>query len=233
VTVKTVVVVPTYNEKENLRTFVPTFFKEFSGLDLLVVDDNSPDGTAQLVRDFKAIFPQISLLVRQQKQGLGPAYEDGFKAAIRQGYDLIVQMDADFSHSFSDLRRILNSVTGNDFVVGARWIKDGKVANWSWWRRLLSYGGNKYVQLIMGSRVHDWTGGFNAWRRHVLLDVIQKPLSAQGYCFQVELKWRALRLNFRPVEVPIVFEERRAGQSKMSLRIIIEALLRVWVIRFR
>src|SRR5690606_5656609 len=153
----------------------------------------------------------IELIVRERKEGLGPAYVQGFHRALDSGFDLIVQMDADFSHRFEDLKRILASMQSVDFAVGSRWIPGGRVKNWSWWRRLLSFGGERYVQMIMGTRLHDWTGGFNAWKSRVLRETLVSPLSAQGYCFQVELKWRALRLNFNPVEVPIVFEERLAG----------------------
>lgn len=226
------VVVPTYNEVENIEEFLRGLLRQISDIEVLVVDDSSPDGTAEKVRSVQADDVRIHLLLRKAKEGLGPAYVEGMKWALDQGYELIIQMDADFSHRVVDLVRMRESLSHADFVVGARWVPGGGIKNWSWYRRMLSVLANIYVQFLLGSRLHDWTGGFNIWRRKVLESIDLDRLEATGYCFQVELKYRAVLQHFRPIEVPILFEERRHGESKMSIRIITEALFKIWFMRY-
>lgn len=228
---QSLVVLPTYNEKDNIKSFILELLSTNPDINILVVDDSSPDGTADIVKALES-DPRVNLLLREKKEGLGRAYVAGMKWALDNNFDYIIQMDADYSHRFLDLIRMRESVGHCDFVVGARWIPGGGIENWSWHRRLLSIMANIYVQVLLGHRLHDWTGGFNIWRRNVLEAIQLESLEAHGYCFQVELKYQALQLKFRPLEVPIVFEERRFGVSKMSFPIIIEALFKVWFMRF-
>ncbi|OFZ12782.1 MAG: dolichyl-phosphate beta-D-mannosyltransferase [Bdellovibrionales bacterium RBG_16_40_8] len=229
---KVLVIVPTYNERGNILSIVPELIEHIKGVHILVVDDNSPDKTASAVRDLQTNFSQVHLLERLQKEGLGRAYVDGFYWAIKNNYDIIVQMDADHSHRVQDLKKMLGELTANiDFVIGSRWVTGGLIRNWDRLRWILSRFGNIYAQCILGGKIADWTGGFNIWRAKILQKIDLQTLEAQGYAFQIEMKYRALRLNFCGIEVPIVFEERRLGQSKMSLAIISEALIRVWYLK--
>jgi dolichol-phosphate mannosyltransferase len=226
---RVLVVIPTYNERGNILSLLPDILQGVPDVHILVVDDNSPDGTAQVVRDWQRSHSQIHLLERTIKEGLGRAYVAGFQWGLEQGYDVIGQMDADYSHRIIDLQRLINAFTENlQFVVGSRWMREGKIKNWDWNRRLLSWGGNFYARCILGGNISDWTGGFNLWRADVLRKIDLPSLEAQGYAFQIEMKYRALRLNFLGIEVPIIFEERRLGHSKMSPQIIFEALTQVW-----
>ncbi len=213
---------------------IPEILRCVPTAEVLVVDDGSPDGTAQAVQEMAEMFPGVHLLKRSSKEGLGRAYVAGFQWALEKGFDWIVQMDADHSHRPQDLQSLLAEIArGRDFVVGSRWIHRGRIANWSWWRWLLSAAGNFYARMLLGWGLHDWTGGFNVWSAKVLRGVELPALMAQGYAFQIELKYRALRLNFKGFEVPILFEERKLGQSKMSSFIIVEALKHVWRLRFK
>lgn len=229
---KFLIVLPTYNERGNVEVLVPEIFREFIDVHVLVVDDNSPDQTAKCVREMQSQYKQLHLLERDTKEGLGRAYVAGFKWALENKFDVIAQMDADFSHRLVDLKKMIETLSPTvNFVVGSRWVGGGGVRNWSWWRWLLSKGGNKYVQIILGMRIKDWTGGLNLWRASVLEKLEMGTLESQGYAFQIEMKFRALRLNFFGREVPIIFEERRQGHSKMSLTIILEAFTRVWKLK--
>jgi dolichol-phosphate mannosyltransferase len=234
-----IVVIPTYNEIDNIRDLVPAVLRLESDLHVLIVDDASPDGTGTWVKFRSISEDRLHLLERVKKEGLGPAYEAGFSWALDNGFAIIGQMDADFSHRVGDLRCLLSALGlpeaagAVDFVIGSRWVPGGRIKNWAWWRWLLSFFGNAYIRLILGSKIRDWTGGFNVWRSKVLRRVLCEPLTAQGYCFQAELKARALRLNFQGQEVPILFEERRMGLSKMSWAIFVEALVKIWQIRKR
>lgn len=225
------VVIPTYNEHENIIPLVKELLRRYSEIDILVVDDNSPDGTAQAVRNNFDAEKRVHLVVRDKKEGLGRAYAAGFDWALARDYKFIVQMDADFSHRPEDLAGLIEKMDFFDVVVGSRRIAGGGVRNWEWYRRFLSWGGSLYSQMALGYELRDWTGGFNGWSRRALSGVDYKTCHAQGYSFQIEMKLRALRLNFSTVEVPIIFEERRKGQSKFSLAIIIEAIQLVWQLR--
>ncbi|MFZ4404503.1 MAG: polyprenol monophosphomannose synthase [Pseudobdellovibrionaceae bacterium] len=237
---KTLVVVPTYNEKDNIQVLVPELLQRFnSEVHVLVVDDNSPDGTGDIVRRLQqdllsqpANSERLHLLSRAGKQGLGKAYLAGFQWGLEKNYDAIVEMDADFSHRPQDLSTILQDLVTADFVVGSRYVAGGQTVNWGLFRKIISKGGSLYSRWILGYPVKDWTGGFNAWKSQVLRAIDLSSVRSEGYSFQIELKYKALRKGFRGVESAIVFEDRRVGQSKMSLKIVLEAFYRVWLIRF-
>lgn len=229
---KTLVVIPTYNESENIQAIVPAIMKQNLGVDILVVDDNSPDGTGNIVRDMQNRNSQLHLLSRPGKQGLGKAYIAGFRWGLDKGYDAIVEMDADFSHRPEDLGPLLKTLETNDFAVGSRYVPGGRTVNWGLLRKIISRGGGIYSRLILGFPLNDWTGGFNAWKKEVLHGIDLSSVQSNGYSFQIELKYKALNKGFKGAESPIVFEDRRVGQSKMSLKIVLEAFYRVWLIRF-
>ena len=229
---KTLVVIPTYNEKDNILALLESLFKELPDVNALVVDDNSPDGTAQVVRDRSHKDQRVHLLLRQKKEGLGKAYLAGFRWALDHGYDVIVEMDADFSHRAVDLRIMLEALKNADAVVGSRWVPGGGTINWGLGRKIISRGGSFYSRCILGYPIRDWTGGFNVWRRKVVEYFFSNPIESNGYSFQIELKYKALKKGFKVIESPILFEDRRVGQSKMSSKIVREALWRVWKIRF-
>lgn len=229
---KTLVVIPTYNERENIAAIVPTVLESYPQIEILVVDDNSPDGTGQVVQGLKGSQKRLHLLSRGGKEGLGKAYLAGFRWGLEHGYDAIVEMDADFSHRPVDLSRLLDALKTNDFVVGSRYVTGGGTANWNWRRKLISRFGSLYSRMILGFPLNDWTGGFNGWRRSTLEGIGLSRVASEGYCFQIELKYRALKYGFKGIEAPILFEDRRVGQSKMSLRIVLEAFYRVWLLRF-
>ncbi|RYZ68871.1 MAG: polyprenol monophosphomannose synthase [Proteobacteria bacterium] len=233
---KTVVCIPTYNEKENVEPItLAVLAATGSDTHVLVIDDNSPDGTGEIVRGLIAKqgeAPRMHLLSRPGKQGLGRAYIAGFKWALDHGYDVIVEMDADFSHRPEDLVKILAAVQSKDFAVGSRYVPNGSTVNWGLLRKIISKGGSLYTRLILGYPLADWTGGFNAWKSKVLKGIDLDQVLSNGYSFQIELKYRALKHGFDGIEVPIVFEDRRVGKSKMSMKIVLEAFTRVWAMRF-
>ncbi|HEX4924702.1 MAG TPA: polyprenol monophosphomannose synthase [Bdellovibrionales bacterium] len=230
---RALVIIPTYNERENIAPLVEAIASYGRGIHILVVDDNSPDGTAKEVERLQVRFPQLHLLLRAEKKGLGRAYIAGFHWGLERGYDALIEMDADFSHRPEDLIKIVETLEGGaPFVVGSRYVSGGGTVNWGLGRKLLSRGGSFYAGAILGYPLKDWTGGFNGWRREVLEAIGLDNIRSDGYSFQVELKYRALRAGFKGREVPIIFEDRRVGESKMSLMIVFEAFYRVWKIRF-
>ena len=228
---KSLIVVPTYNERENIQALVPAIFAATPDVEILVVDDNSPDGTADIVRSLQGRFPHLHLLLRKGKEGLGKAYLAGFRWGLEKGYGNLVQMDADFSHRPQDLVKMLATLKDYDFVMGSRWVPGGQTVNWGLGRKIVSRGGSFYARQILRFNVRDWTGGFNGWKAQTLTKLGLDKVRSEGYSFQIELKYRALKLGFRGKEVPIVFEDRRVGQSKMSSHIVFEALYRVWGLR--
>ncbi|MCB9026840.1 MAG: polyprenol monophosphomannose synthase [Bdellovibrionaceae bacterium] len=228
---KKIVIIPTYNENENISLMLPQLLELDPNLDILIVDDNSPDGTASIVKDFQKKSTRVHLEVRDKKNGLGRAYIHGFKWALKESYDLIGQMDADFSHRLADLKTIFESSDQGDVIIGSRWIPGGGALKWSKFRKFISLGGSLYSRWILSFPLKDWTGGFNLWKRDVLENIDLDHVTSEGYSFQIEMKYRAQKLGYKVVEVPIVFEERHSGQSKMSTRIVLEALYRVWSIR--
>ncbi|MFZ3231080.1 MAG: polyprenol monophosphomannose synthase [Pseudobdellovibrio sp.] len=229
---KKLVIIPTFNELENIQQLLPQLMSLDEKFDVLVVDDSSPDGTSDFVLQFIKNEPRINLLKRNEKNGLGRAYISGFKWGIERNYDAVIEMDADFSHSPSDLLKILKQLNVSPVVVGSRYVPGGQTVNWGFIRKLISKGGGVYSRLILGYPVQDWTGGFNGWHVQVLKDIELDSVRSNGYSFQIELKYKALKKNYKVVEVPITFEDRRVGQSKMSLKIVLEAFYRVWLIRY-
>lgn len=230
---KSLILVPTYNECENIQPLIAAIFEKNPTVEILVIDDSSPDGTGELVKAESAKNPKVHLLSRAQKQGLGKAYLAGFAWGLAKGYDVLVEMDADFSHRPEDLAKILKTFEpGVDFVIGSRYVPGGSTVNWGLVRKIISRGGSLYSRIILGYPLRDWTGGFNAWTRKALETIQLEQVTSNGYSFQIELKYRALSGGAKGVESPIVFEDRRVGKSKMSVNIVLEAFYRVWQIRF-
>jgi dolichol-phosphate mannosyltransferase len=232
---RVLVVVPTYDEVLNLAGVVERVLDAVPTAHLLVVDDASPDGTGALADRLAAADGRVCVLHRTHKAGLGAAYVAGFRWAQERGYDVVVEMDADGSHAPEQLPRLLAALQDADLVLGSRWVAGGQILNWPRSRELLSRGGNAYVRLVLGVPLHDATGGFRAYRRTVLDALPLDDVASHGYCFQVDLAWRATQAGYRVVEVPITFVERVRGESKMSRRIVAEALWRVtwWGLRAR
>ena len=225
------IVVPTYNEVENLGALLTRVGEETPEAHVLVVDDNSPDGTRNVVKNFQRQDPRVHLLERPGKQGLGPAYLAGMRWGIDHGYDKIVQMDADFSHDPSYLPKFLRTLDEADVVMGSRYAPGGTTENWSLLRKFISRGGNTYAKTVLGLKYTDLTGGFNGWRAKALEKLGFEAVRSRGYAFQVELKYRAHVAGLKLAEVPITVPDRRLGQSKMSSRIVFEAALRVLQLR--
>ena len=233
---RVLVVIPTYNEIESLPIIIDGLAEARPEVDILVVDDSSPDGTGHLADRIAAGHPGVHTLHRTEKDGLGGAYLAGFAWGLARHYEVLVEMDADGSHRPSDLRRLLAAIDdGADFVIGSRWVRGGAVVNWPLRRRALSVGGNHYARLLLGTPLRDLTGGFRAVRAGTLRAVDLSRIGSSGYCFQVDLAWRAIRSGAEVREVPITFVERAFGESKMSGGIILEALARVtgWALAHR
>jgi dolichol-phosphate mannosyltransferase len=221
----TLVIIPTYNELENIARIVSRTRKAVPAAHVLIADDNSPDGTGKLADEISSGDDHVHVMHRLGKEGLGAAYLAGFEWGLNAGYDVLVEMDADGSHQPEQLPRLLAALTDADLVLGSRWVKGGEVVNWPKSREALSRGGNLWTRIMLGIPLRDATGGFRAFRRETLLGLGLDNVASAGYCFQVDLAWRALKGGFRVVEVPITFIEREYGASKMSKRIVIEALL--------
>jgi dolichol-phosphate mannosyltransferase len=231
---KKIVVIPTYNEKENVEAIARAVLDVDPDTEVLIVDDNSPDGTGKIADWLAAQNLRVHVLHRPGKQGIGPAYKDGFRRALELDADLIVQMDADFSHPVDALPRFYELAKEYDVVLGSRYVDGITVINWPMGRLLISYFGNVYAKKVLGSLpVMDATGGFKCWRREVLAALDLPGVRSNGYAFQIEMNYRAWRLGFRLKEMPIIFTERRAGASKMNLKIAAEALLVVWWLRLQ
>jgi len=229
----TTIVVPTYNERQNIDTLIESLLGAGPEIHVLIVDDSSPDGTAGRVEAVAASNPRVKLLKRPGKMGLGSAYIDGFKLALAEGAELLVQMDADFSHDPRYIADLLKAVEDNDLVIGSRYVKGVNVVNWPMQRLLLSYFANVYSRIITGVPVHDVTSGFKCFRREVLEQIDLDSIISDGYCFQIEMTFRSWRKGFRIAEIPIVFTERHSGTSKMSNSIVWEAIWKVWWFRLR
>lgn len=221
------VVIPTYNERENLGPILDRLHKALPDVDVLVVDDGSPDGTGELADERAAANERVQVLHRTEKSGLGAAYIAGFRWGLAREYNTIVEMDADGSHAPEDLPRLLDAVGDADLAIGSRYVPGGSVVNWPVNRQILSRGANVYSQLALGMRVRDITAGFRAYRRPVLEKLALDEVNSHGYCFQIDLTLRTADAGFEIVEVPITFTEREIGESKMSGSIIREAFLRV------
>jgi dolichol-phosphate mannosyltransferase len=230
---RALVVIPTYNERINLPLIVPQILEQDARFEVLVVDDNSPDGTGRLADEMAKAEPRIHVLHRPGKAGLGKAYLAGFKWALERRYDLIFEMDADFSHDPKFLPEFLHAVQNADLVIGSRYHSGVNVINWPIARLLLSVGANEYARRITGLPLTDSTGGFKCFRRRVLEAIDFEKVKSNGYSFQIEMSFRAWKQGFRLVEIPIVFTDRVEGQSKMDKRIVREAIRMVWWLRLK
>ncbi|MFN8076443.1 MAG: polyprenol monophosphomannose synthase [Kineosporiaceae bacterium] len=233
---RVLVIVPTYNERENLPVITAKIRAAAPEADILVADDNSPDGTGEFADSLAAADSQIRVLHRPGKQGLGAAYLAGFAWGMAEGYDILIEMDADGSHPADRLPALIAAVRdGADLAIGSRWVRGGEVVNWPKSREVLSRGGNFYTRLVLGIPIHDATAGFRAFRRTTLDKIDLAGVTSQGYCFQVDLGWRVVRAGLKVTEIPIVFAERELGTSKMSSAIVREALWRVtvWAAEYR
>jgi dolichol-phosphate mannosyltransferase len=228
---KTLVIIPTYNESENIEKIVPLVLEKDQSIHVLIVDDNSPDGTGRIADEMAGRNDHISVIHRQNKSGLGTAYITGFKFAVEKGYDLVFEMDCDFSHDPKYILEFLDAVKDADLVLGSRYISGVNVINWPMSRLLLSYYANVYSRLVTGLPVKDATGGFKCFRREVLEAIDLDRVKSNGYSFQIEMSFRAWKKGFRIKEIPIVFEDRKVGQSKMSKKIVREAVWMVWRLR--
>ncbi|MBM64618.1 MAG: dolichyl-phosphate beta-D-mannosyltransferase [Myxococcales bacterium] len=224
------VCMPTYNEMENIDQIIPAVLAA-APVDLLIIDDNSPDGTGDRVAEMAATEPRLHLLAREGKGGLGPAYLAGFEWGLARDYDLLIEMDADFSHRPRYLPDMLATLEAADVAVGSRWVPGGGVENWGLVRRMISRGGSLYARTLLGVRIRDLTAGFVGWRAEVLRQLDLSSVAAKGYVFQIEMKYRALSAGFQVKEFPIVFPDRVAGESKMSSGIVVEAMMSVWGLR--
>jgi dolichol-phosphate mannosyltransferase len=230
-------ILPTYNEAVNVEPFVRAVLPELAEASaehrILIVDDNSPDGTGRIAEGLASDLEAVEVLHRPEKQGLGVAYLAGFERALAAGADLILEMDSDFSHSPADVPRLIEAAGEADVVLGSRYVAGGGVSDWGLVRRVLSRGGSWYARLVLSVNVHDLTGGFKCFRREVLEALDLGSIHAEGYGFQIELTYRAIRGGFRVKEIPIVFRERQAGLSKMTARIALEAVWKVPALRLR
>jgi dolichol-phosphate mannosyltransferase len=230
--VRAVICLPTYNERENLERMLRALgeFGEL-GVSVLVIDDNSPDGTGELADRLAQELDYVSVLHRARKEGLGPAYLDGFRHALGEGAELILEMDCDFSHDPADVPRLIAAAENADVVAGSRYVDGGSVRNWGLIRRMISAGGSAYARAILGVNVRDLTAGFKCYRRAVLETIDLDAITSRGYAFQIETTYRAIRAGFRVVEIPITFVDREQGGSKMSKAIVAEAIWKVPALR--
>jgi dolichol-phosphate mannosyltransferase len=228
---KVLVVIPTYNEAENIPKILPAVLSRGQNIEVLIVDDGSPDGTARLVRTMMNGDARVHLIERQGKMGLGTAYVTGFKYAIQHSYDFVFEMDADFSHNPDEIPNFLEKMKEYDLVLGSRYVNGVRVLNWPMQRLLLSYMANVYTRVITGLPLHDATGGFKCYRRSVLEAIGLDRIKSNGYAFQIEMSYRAWKKGFKITEIPIVFLDRRSGVSKMSKSIVYEAVFVLWKLR--
>ena len=229
---KALIIIPTYNEAENTSAIIKDVLKQDKNLEVLIVDDNSPDGTGRIVTDLMNRNKRVHLLEREGKMGLGSAYVAGFKYAIEKKYDFVFEMDADFSHDPAELPNMLTAIEDNDLVIGSRYINGINVVNWPLHRLMLSWFASKYVRIITSMPINDPTGGFKCFRREVLESIDLDSILSDGYSFQIEMNLRTWLRKFRIKEIPIVFTDRRSGQSKMSKKIVREAIWMVWKLKF-
>ena len=228
---KTLIISPTYNEVKNIQSLVEQIFKLDPSYHFLIIDDNSPDGTADKVKELKSVFDNLFLEERPGKAGLGTAYLFGFNWALKNGYDAVVQIDADLSHDPNDVPKLISELKDHDLIIGSRYVEGVSVVNWPIRRLILSYGANIYSRFITGMPINDGTGGFKAWSSSILQKIELNKVRSQGYSFQIEMNFRAWRLGARIKEQPIIFVDRTIGESKMSKTIMYEAIWMVWRLR--
>lgn len=229
---KTLVISPTYNEIKNIELLVKAILDSYPDFELLIVDDNSPDGTGDKVKALQKTYKNLHLEIRQKKSGLGTAYIHGFQWALARDYDKVVQMDADLSHNPEDVSMMVDHLDNYDLVIGSRYVKGISVVNWPLRRLMLSYGANTYSRIITGMPIMDGTGGFKAWKAKVLRNINLDSVKSQGYSFQIEMNFRTWLKKYKIKETPIIFSDRTIGQSKMSKAIVYEAIFMVWKLRF-
>lgn len=229
---KTIIIIPTYNEIDNIERIINTVLNIQNDLNVLIVDDNSPDGTANTVREKYSDDKRIHLIVRKEKMGLGTAYIEGFKYALEKGFDYIFEMDADFSHNPEDIPRFLETIKDYDLVIGSRYITGVNVVNWPLSRLFLSYGANVYTRIITGMPIKDATGGYKCFRADALRKIDLNKVKTNGYGFQIEMNYRLWKSGAKIKEIPIIFIDRRSGVSKMNKKIIYEAIFLVWKLKF-
>ena len=230
---KVLIIIPTYNEKDNIEKVLDTILGlDVKSIDILVVDDNSPDGTATLVKEYMKNHSKVSIIEREGKLGLGTAYTTGFKYALQNSYDYIFEMDADLSHDPKEILNFLHAIKEADLVIGSRYLNGVNVINWPLLRLFISVMANKYTQIITGLPIHDCTSGFKCFRRHVLEKIPLEEISSSGYSFQIEMNFKAWKRGFVIKEIPIIFYDRTEGSSKMSKRIMVEAIFIVWKLKF-
>lgn len=230
---KTLIIIPTYNELENLPKLLPAVLSKDSSINVLIVDDNSPDGTAAFVENEMKNNERIHLIKRSSKQGLGTAYIAGFKYALQNGFDLIFEMDADFSHDPNEIPKFLEEIKQSDLVLGSRYINGVNVINWPMRRLLLSWFANWYTRIITGLHIKDATGGYKCFKREILQAIDLDRVTSNGYAFQIEMTFKAWKKGFRIKEIPIIFVDRVKGKSKMSKKIVREAVAMVWKLRIK
>ena len=230
---KTLVIIPTYNEIHNIQKLVPLLLESYSFIDILIVDDNSPDGTADFIQKLSEKEQRINLLKREKKMGLGTAYVAGFQFMLSKEYEFAIQMDADFSHDPNEITKFMENIENHDLVIGSRYIHGVRVANWPIKRLLLSYFANLYSRIITGMPVKDGTGGFKCFRRIVLESINLNNIHSNGYSFQIEMNYKTWKKGFKIIEIPITFVDRVHGTSKMSKKIVREAIFMVWKLRLR
>ena len=230
---KILIIIPTYNELENLPTLLPEVFSKDINIDVLIIDDNSPDGTAAFIENEQKNNNRIHLIKRQSKQGLGTAYIVGFKFALQRDYEVIFEMDADFSHDPNEIPRFLEEIKNSDVVLGSRYKNGVNVINWPMRRLLLSWFANIYTRVITGMPLHDATGGFKCFKREVLEAIDLNRVKSNGYAFQIEMNFKVWKKGFNIKEIPIIFVDRVKGSSKMSKKIVREAVFMVWKLRFQ
>lgn len=230
---KSLVIIPTYNELDNLPRLIPIILGQNENINILIVDDNSPDGTAKYVEELSSNNDRIFIIKRPKKMGLGTAYIAGFKFALMNNYDFIFEMDADFSHDPNEIKNFLIAIKESDLVLGSRYVHGVRVVNWPMRRLLLSFFASVYTRLITGMHVRDATGGFKCFRRKVLEAINLNHIKSNGYSFQIEMTFRAYVKGFKIKEIPIVFVDRVKGSSKMSKKIVFEAVTMVWKLRIQ
>ena len=230
---KSLIIIPTFNELENIRRMIPDILGRYDNVDILIVDDGSPDGTGVFVEHLTRESNRIKLIKRPGKMGLGTAYIQGFKYALQNGYDYIFEMDADFSHDPKEIGNFLDAIKNYDLVLGSRYKTGVNVINWPMRRLMLSYFANSYTRFVTGLPVRDATGGFKCFRRKVLESIDLDSIKSNGYAFQIEMTFKAYKKGFRIIEIPIIFTDRFHGTSKMSKKIVREAVFMVWKLRIR
>jgi dolichol-phosphate mannosyltransferase len=230
---RSLIIIPTFNELENVQKLIPDVFGRYKNVDILIVDDNSPDGTGTYIDDLSKSMQGLKIIHRPMKMGLGTAYIDGFKFAIQNNYSYIFEMDADYSHDPKEIKNFLRAIKNKDLVLGSRYISGVNVVNWPMSRLLLSYFANMYTRIITGLPIRDATGGFKCFRREVLEAINFDNIKSNGYAFQIEMTYKAWKKGFKVGEIPIVFVDRVKGKSKMSKKIVREAVSMVWKLRFK